>query len=72
METLKEFLGDTGTIAGLSRKTGVSRRQLYYWWASDGVKRQALEALITGDAGFFNFEGREIEFFNAVQKGAQS
>ena len=68
MKTLKEYLGDRGTIAGLSRKTGVSRRQLYYWWATDGVKRQALEALIDGDSGLFDFAGREIEFFNAIQK----
>ena len=69
MKTLKEYLGDRGTIAGLSRNTGISRRQLYYWWACGGVKRQALEAMITGDASFFDFAGREIEFFNAIQKG---
>ena len=68
VKTLKEFLGDRGTIAGLSRNTGISRRQLYYWWACGGVKRQALEAMITGDASFFDFSGREIEFFNAIQK----
>ena len=31
MKTLKEYLGDRGTVAGLSRNTGISRRQLYYW-----------------------------------------
>jgi len=50
--TLKDFIGDSGSVAGLSRKTGISRRQLYYWWASEGAKRQALEAMITKDDRF--------------------
>ena len=69
--SLKEYLGDRSTVAGLSRNTGISRRQLYYWWASGGIKRKALEAMIDGDSGFFDFSGRELEFFDAIQNGVR-